>query len=389
MKKDVVIIGGGPAGLTAAYEFLTKSPDNYNVTVLEASNMLGGISKTVSYNGNRMDMGGHRFFSKVPEVNAWWESMLPTQGSLPKDDKLLERTSNTVPNGPDPEKTDLVMLRRNRVSRIYFNTKFFDYPISFKLDTILNMGLGNTFIAGMSYIKSSIFKREENSLEDFFINRFGSKLYHMFFENYTENLWGRHPSQISADWGAQRVKGLSISSILKDMFSKLFHIKQSKVETSLIEEFSYPKLGPGQLWEVVGSKVFQLGGTILFNCEAINFTQSEDKITGVTYIHDTKETTISCDYLLSSMPLKDLVAGLPNVPNNCITIANGLPYRDFMTLGVLVSSLNLINKTKIRTINNIIPDNWVYVHDKGIKMGRFQVFNNWSPYMVSDPTNTV
>ena len=183
--KKVLIIGAGPAGLTAAYELLSKSKD-FEVIVLEESDCFGGISRTVNYKGNRMDMGGHRFFSKVPEVNEWWEKMLPTQGAMPYDDILLGRTSTTIDGGPDPEKTDRVMLRRNRLSRIFFNSNFFDYPISLKFETIKNMGFGTTIVVGFSYLKTVFFKREEKSLEDFYINRFGKKLYSMFFEHYTQ-----------------------------------------------------------------------------------------------------------------------------------------------------------------------------------------------------------
>ncbi len=190
-------------------------------------------------------MGGHRFFSKVPEVNEWWEKMLPVQGALPNDNVALGRTSTVVDGGPDPEQSDRVMLRRNRLSRIFFNAKFFDYPVSLKFETIKNMGLGTTIVVGFSYLNTVFHKRKEKSLEDFYINRFGKKLYSMFFENYTENLWGRHPGEISSEWGAHRVKGLSIKAVLKDIFGKIFNKKNRKVETSLIKEFAYPKLGPG------------------------------------------------------------------------------------------------------------------------------------------------
>ena len=216
-KKKVIIIGGGPAGLTAGYELLDKSKD-YDVVILEESKVFGGISRTVNYKGNRMDMGGHRLFSKVPEVNEWWEKMLPTQGALPYDDKKLHREKPLVENGPDPEKEDKVMLVRQRVSRIYYLKKFFDYPITMKPQTFKNMGLKRTIASGCSYMKSAIVKKPDDSLENFYINRFGKKLYSMFFEGYTEKLWGRHPRDISADWGAQRVKGLSISAVIKDMF---------------------------------------------------------------------------------------------------------------------------------------------------------------------------
>lgn len=387
--KKVIVIGAGPAGLTAAYELLDKSND-YEVIVLEESNTFGGISRTVNHNGNRMDMGGHRFFSKVPEVNEWWEKMLPTQGKLSKDDILLHREGTVVDGGPDPEQSDRVMLRRNRLSRIFFNNKFFDYPVSLKWETLKNMGFGTTIVVGFSYLKSVIFKRKENSLEDFYINRFGKKLYSMFFENYTENLWGRHPSCISPEWGAQRVKGLSIVTILKDMFGKLFHSKNRKVETSLIEEFAYPKLGPGQLWEITADEIQKKGGIILKNAKVIKVLKNDkDQLTGVVYELDGNQITVQGDYVISSMPVKDLVKSMNNVPKQYADIASGLPYRDYMTVGILVSKLNLKNETKIRTLGNIVPDDWVYVHDRNVKMGRFQVYNNWSPYLVKDVEHTV
>ena len=386
--KKVIVIGAGPAGLTAAYELLNKSKE-YEVTVLEESNTFGGISRTVNYKGNRMDMGGHRFFSKVPEVNAWWEKMLPTQGAMPFDDVELNRTSTVKDGGPDPEKEDRVMLRRNRLSRIYFNQKFFDYPVSLKIETIKNMGFFTTIVVGFSYLKSIFFKRKEKSLEDFYINRFGKKLYSMFFENYTENLWGVHPREISPEWGAQRVKGLSITAVLKDMFGKMFHKKNRKVETSLIEEFAYPKFGPGQLWEITASEIEKMGGTIIQNARVVGLKKQNEVIDSVTYEKDGKKITISGDYVLSSMPVKDLVEGLNQVPQNVLKIASGLQYRDYMTVGVLVSKLALKNETKIKTIGNIVPDNWVYVHDKTVKMGRFQIYNNWSPYMVKEIQNHV
>ena len=388
-RKKVIIIGAGPAGLTAAYELLEKS-DKYDVVILEESNSFGGISRTVNYKGNRMDMGGHRFFSKVPEVNEWWEKMLPTQGKKSKDDILLKRKSSLVKGGPDPEKSDLVMLRRNRLSRIFFKNKFFDYPVSLKWSTIKNMGFVTTILVGFSYLKSVIFKRKEKSLEDFYINRFGKKLYSMFFENYTENLWGRHPRDISPEWGAQRVKGLSIITIVKDIFGKLFLKKNRKVETSLIEEFAYPKYGPGQLWELTATKIKKMGGEIIKNAQVVKLHKNaKDIITDVTYVQRGEEINIKGDIFISSMPLKDLVAGMNDIPNKIRKIAKGLPYRDYMTVGVLLNKLNLKNETNIKTVGNIVPDDWVYVHDKKVKMGRFQIYNNWSPYLVKDLKKTI
>lgn len=387
--KKALVIGGGPAGLTAAYELLKQGKD-IEVTVFEESDCFGGISKTVNYNGNRMDMGGHRFFSKIPEVNAWWDNLLPMQGSPTYDDILLNRSGFLAEGGPDPEKEDRVMLTRHRVSRIYFNDKFYDYPISLKPETFKNFGLITTLQVGFSYLASVFHKLPEDNLENFYINRFGRKLYSMFFEYYTENLWGRHPSEIDASWGAQRTKGLSIFAIIKDVFGRIFKIKNRKVETSLIEEFKYPKLGPGQLWEVAAAEIERMGGTILKQARVTRLHKNENNIiTSLTYEKDGAEHTISGDYIISSMPVKDLVAGINDVPENEARIAAGLPYRDYMTLGVLVPRLNLVNQTNIRTVSNIVPDCWVYVQDRRVKLGRFQIYNNWSPYMIKDLEHTV
>lgn len=303
--KKVLIIGAGPAGLTAAYELL-KQDKGYEVMVFEESNDFGGISKTVNYKGNRMDMGGHRFFSKIPEVNEWWEAMLPMQGSLSWDDRKLNREIPLIEGGPNPETSDKVMLFRNRVSRIFFDDKFYDYPISLKPDTFKNMGFLNTVLVGLSYMKAVFVKKPEDNLENFYINRFGKKLYSMFFEYYTENLWGRHPREIDASWGRQRVKGLSILAVLKDVMGKIFVGSNRKVETSLIEQFKYPKLGPGQLWDVTAEEVIRMGGSILKNAKVVQIHKNSDNmIVALTYEKDGDRITVEGDYVISSMPVKD------------------------------------------------------------------------------------
>lgn len=384
MKKKVVIIGAGPAGLTAGYELLNKSKD-YKVVILEESNSIGGISRTVNYKGNRMDIGGHRFFSKDPEVMEFWNNILPLQGSPSFDDKKLDRKKNIASEGPDPEVEDRVMLVRNRISRIYYLKKFFDYPISLKLQTFTNMGAGRTIKSGFSYLKSMVVKKKEDSLENFYINRFGKQLYSMFFEKYTEKLWGRHPSEISADWGSQRVKGLSIWAVIKDML----HIGKKK-ETSLIEEYIYPKFGPGQLWETVASEITNKGGEVKLNHQVVKINTNGKKIESVVCTVGGREEVIKGDIFISSMPLKDLVLGFDcKLPPKVKKVATGLPYRDFVTIGLLVKKLNLKNTTKIKTLNNIVPDCWIYVQEPDVKLGRIQIFNNWSPYMVKKPEETV
>ena len=390
--KKAVIIGAGPAGLTAAHELLEKT--DVAPTVLEATAKIGGISQTVNYNGNRMDIGGHRFFSKSQDVMDWWRRMMPMQGAPAQDDILLGRHKELAQGGPDPEREDRVMLIRDRVSRIFFLKHFFDYPISVKYQTFANMGLWRTVKAVCGYLGARVSKREETSLENFYINRFGKPLYQMFFEDYTEKVWGVHPSKLGADWGSQRVKGLSIMSIIKDAIVRPFRsrgIDQKKVETSLIEEFIYPKYGPGQLWETVAEDVRSRGGEIRMESEVTGINIENGRVVSVDVTTDGEVRNEPCDYLLSSMPVKDLVAALRgiNVPENVRKVASELPYRDFITVGLLVKGLKIKNSTKIKTYKGRIPDTWIYVQERNVKVGRLQIFNNWSPYMVADYENTM
>lgn len=390
--KRVIIIGAGPAGLTAAYQILKASKET-EVVILEASDAIGGISRTFEYHGNRMDIGGHRFFSKDQRVMELWNEIMPLQGAPAKDDRLLGRHRRLAESGPDPEAEDEVMLIRNRVSRIFFLRKFFDYPISMKAQTFRNMGLKRTWRAGWGYIGSALHKRKEDNLENFYINRFGKPLYEMFFEDYTTKVWGVHPSEIAADWGAQRVKGLSLSKavgeILAKPFKKLFHSK--KVETSLIEEFYYPKFGPGQLYETMARRIEEMGGKILFRHTVKHIDIRDHAIAGIVAETDGGSARFEGDVYLSSMAIKDLYEcfGKESVDPRVYDVATHLLYRDFITVGLLLPRLKIKNETKTATVGNIVPDCWIYIQERDVKVGRVQVFNNWSPYLVSDPENTV
>ncbi|MBP5786486.1 MAG: NAD(P)/FAD-dependent oxidoreductase [Kiritimatiellae bacterium] len=379
--KTAIVIGAGPAGLTAAWELRRKSPD-WRVVVLEESPEIGGISRTAVCGDCRIDIGGHRFFSKSQAVNDLWSALMPLQGKPSKDDILLDRPVQLAAGGPDPEKEEIVMLRRNRVSRIYYNRHFLDYPISIKPATFAAMGLVQTWKAGWSYLRSAVSKRPEKSLEDFYVNRFGRVLYSMFFEDYTQKLWGIHPSEIDPSWGAQRVKGLSLWKALLNVFIP----KGGKRETSLIEEFFYPKRGPGQLWETLANRLAADGVEVRRNARVAGVQTDGGRVSAVSLADG---TTLPCDAVFSSMPVKDLVAAFGNAPDDVARVAAALPYRDFVTVGLLVDKLAIRNQTKLKTLNGIVPDTWIYVQDRGVRMGRIQIFNNWSPYMVDDVTKHV
>ena len=390
--KVAVIAGAGPAGLTAAYELLKQT--DIKPIVCEKTAAIGGISQTVQYHGNRMDIGGHRFFSKSDRVMQWWQQVMPLQAQPSKDDILLSETEkNFAPQGPDPEKEDRTMLLRRRVSRIFFLRKFFDYPISMKKETFFNMGFVRMMRAGFGYLWACVHKLPETSLENFYINRFGRPLYEMFFEDYTTKVWGVHPSNLGADWGSQRVKGLSVIAVLKDMWRKNFGTKDTaEVETSLIEQFIYPKYGPGQLWEIVAKEVERMGGEIRMQAVVSGIQIEKGKVSGITITDaEGKQETIACDYFLSTMPIKDLLPALKGieVPTEVAKVAAELPYRDFITVGLLVNKMKIKNETKLRTYAQRVPDTWIYIQERDVKIGRLQIFNNWSPYLVKDYEHTM
>lgn len=389
-KKRVAIIGAGPAGLTAAYEIIKQG--GAVPVLLEESDVVGGISRTVNCGGNRMDIGGHRFFSKSERVMRWWCDVMPMQAAPALDELLMG--ASPVSAAPDPQRDDCVMLRRRRVSRIFFLKKFFPYPLSLKLSLLRNMGVCRALSAAWGYFVARLRPRVEASLEDFYINRFGRPLYELFFEDYTRKVWGVHPSRLGAEWGSQRVKGLSVWALIKDVLTRKNDgdLAQKEVETSLIGEFLYPKHGPGQLWELVAEKVVASGGVLLRGHSVVRVDVRDNRaVSVVCSLGDGSQRTIECDALFSSMPLKGLVAALHGVvvPSAVASVAEALPYRDFMTVGLLVTELDIKNTTSLRTYAGRIPDTWIYIQERGLKVGRIQVFNNWSPYMVADFKNTM
>jgi len=395
-NKVAVIIGAGPAGLTAAYELLQKT--QIKPIIFEFSDQVGGISKTVNYKGNRIDIGGHRFFSKSNRIIRWWLNILPLQGAPSVDDIKLGRDIplSKEPGAPDPQKTDKTMLVRRRLSRIFAFRRFFSYPVSLSVKTLTNLGLLRVVRILASYIKGRIFPiAHERNLEDFFINRFGKELYLTFFKSYTEKVWGIPCTQISPDWGAQRIKGLSIRktithAIKKILFPREASLEQKGTETSLIEQFMYPKFGPGQMWEEVACKITQKSGEIHLNSEVVGIQQQQGKIVAVTVQNRTtgEQTVVKGDYFFSTMPIKELIGVLsPPAPLEVREVAENLMYRDFITVGLLLKRLKVKNETKIKTLNNLVPDNWIYIQEEDVMMGRIQIFNNWSPYMVKDENN--
>ena len=362
-NKTACIIGAGPAGLTAAMELLTAT--DIKPVILEMTGDIGGISKTVNYKGNRIDIGGHRFFSKSDRVMQFWQDVMPQENSNQKSGSA-----------------DTLMIVRNRLSRILFMRNFFNYPLSLNIDTLRKLGVIKTVKIGFSYLKSRITPiNPEVTLEDFFINRFGRELYSTFFRDYTEKVWGVACKDISKEWGNQRVKGLSIRKVISHAITKHFvkqTLSQKNVETSLIDRFLYPKYGPGHLWEQVAKRITERGGEIKLYHQVIGLEMEGQDIRAVRALNtQTGQITVfPKDAVLSSMPVRDLISALgEKVPSEIKEVARGLLYRDFITVGVLVPVEKCIH----------LPDNWIYVQEKDVKVGRIQVFNNWSPYMVHNP----
>ncbi|HEY0786358.1 MAG TPA: NAD(P)/FAD-dependent oxidoreductase [Acidobacteriaceae bacterium] len=420
-EQTAVIIGAGPAGLTAALEFCRRS--HIRPIVLESSQRIGGISCTIQYKGNRIDIGGHRFFSKSDRVMDWWTELMPIAAEGAGEEFAIkyqnqERSVRRSASGQRPgfafagsgdsggvavaeEDQDLVMLVRPRKSRIYFLRSFFDYPLSLSGATLRQLGPVRMIRIGLSYVRARLFpRREEKTLEDFLVNRFGRELYLTFFKSYTEKVWGVPCEQISAAWGAQRIKGLSLRTALVHFFKKAFSrskpqgqtradLAQKGTETSLIEQFLYPRLGPGQLWEHVAGLVREMGGEVRLGWRVVKLHVDGDRIAAVEAESPGGEVvTLPGDFFFSTMPIRELMGILDTPPQKPIpasirAIADGLVYRDFITVGLLVDRL-LVTEPD----GGPLKDTWIYIQEPDVLVGRLQIFNNWSPYLVSDPSKT-
>jgi protoporphyrinogen oxidase len=394
-KKIAVIAGAGPAGLTAALELLRQS--DITPIVFETDTQVGGISKTINYRGNRMDLGGHRFFSKSDWVMRWWQEILPIAQNNTWDSGDLRihyqgQSRALTPEAISPSRSDDVLLVRQRLSRIFYRRRFFDYPLAFNASTLRNLGAIETLKIGLSYGRAKLTPRmSEISLEDFFINRFGNRLYQTFFRDYTEKVWGVPCTDISAEWGAQRIKGLSVSKAIGHAISRPFRnskdASQKGTETSLIERFLYPKFGPGQMWEEVSRRVVRLGGQVGLGQKIVGVEHQDSRVTAVNVLDAATKCIrrVACNYFISSMPVRDLVRYLRPQEANTLRVAEQLPYRDFMTVGLLLRRMRSAGNGRGDPKNGMPPDNWIYVQESDVKVGRLQVFNNWSPALVADP----
>lgn len=391
-KQKVIIIGAGPAGLTAGLHILELSKDQFEVIILEHGSSVGGLSRTHNYKGNRMDIGGHRFFSKSDRVMQWWQNLMPIDHDMHSESEAVEisyqgkKKEINIQNSEslahkESRKNGTVMLIRKRLSRIYYLRRFFSYPINLSEETLRLLGPIRLVKIGTSYVYSRLFPiRNERSLQDFLINRFGNELYRTFFKDYTEKVWGVPCEQISAEWGAQRIKGLSITKAIVHALRPRkgkSGIAQKKTETSLIERFMYPRLGPGQMWELVAEKIKAAGGKIEFGIEVLGMDVESTSVRSLKVRKSNgDEEVITADYVISSMPVKDLVKGVrPLPPENIRKIADGLVYRDFITVGLLIKKFK--NDAQLK-------DNWIYIQERDVKIGRLQIFNNWSPDLVDD-----
>jgi protoporphyrinogen oxidase len=389
MTRYAIIVGAGPAGLTAAYELLQRT--DLIPIVVESDLQVGGISKTVRFQQYRMDIGGHRFFSKSDRVMQWWLDHLPLErqpeGAVQFSYHGKSRSTETAADAPDANVDDLVMLVRQRHSRIFYAGHFFDYPISLSPDTLIKLGFQRAVRIGATYLWRTVRPlRPEENLEQFLINRFGDELYRTFFKSYTEKVWGVECQKISAAWGAQRIKDVSVGRAIRDWVGKRFgrrdgSIDQKQTSTSLVERFLYPKYGPGQLWEEIARLVEAAGGTVLLRHTAVAIHREGNRITGVDVRDETTGTAkrLEGDYYFSTMPVSTLATALsPPPPEPVLSIAQQLQYRDFVTVGLLVRRMSI---REGQGPLGLPPDTWLYIQEPSVRLGRLQIYNNWSPFM--------
>lgn len=345
-RKKVVIIGAGPAGLTAAYQLCKE---NVESVVLEKDEVVGGISRTVNYKNYLFDIGGHRFFTKVKAVEEMWYEVMGEEK----------------------------FLRRSRLSRIYYNKKFFYYPLK-AFNALFGLGIINSLLTVGSYAKAQMFPiKDETSFEDWVCNRFGKRLYNTFFKTYTEKVWGIPCNEISADWAAQRIKGLSLIATVKNALLASRPQNKSDVIKTLIDAFDYPERGPGQMWEMVADSIQTKGSELKLKSGVEKILWRENEITGLEISRDGRREFVAGTDFISSMPVQELVRKMePEVPEEVRQAADKLGYRDFLTVSLIINKADLFD------------DNWIYIHDSAVKVGRIQNFKNWSPFMVPDQSKT-
>jgi protoporphyrinogen oxidase len=384
--RRAIIIGAGPAGLTAALELLKRT--DLVPTVLDRGTEVGGLASTRVHRGNRIDLGGHRFFTKSDRVLDWWLDLLPLEPGASLDGLAYRGQSSAFDRAaPDRDDRERVMLVRERQSRILYDQNLYRYPIRLDRNTLEQLGIRKVARIGATYARAAAFPRPEHSLEDFFVNRFGRELYETFFRSYTEKVWGVPCSAISAEWGAQRVKGLDVKKVLAHELRRRLGRPEARVETSLVERFLYPRLGPGQMWEEATRRIEARDGEVLLGQAVVGLETESGRVTAVVSrdLATGEERRHEAALVFSTTSIQELVRMLDTRPPGAVeAIAEGLQYRDFLTVGLDVERLRLGEGRSAGRIK----DNWIYVHEPSVKVGRIQIFNNWSPAMVADPDRT-
>jgi protoporphyrinogen oxidase len=378
--QDIIVIGAGPAGLTAADEVLRRGLGR--PVVLEADGIVGGLSRTVEHHGNRLDIGGHRFFSKDAGVMRRWQELLPLQGAPAPDQEPA--AGRLAPGGPDPATTDPVMLWRGRRSRIHFHGRLLPYPLTLGWETFRLLGPGRlaSFLADYAIARAA--PRPERTLADFYINRFGGALYRAFFRDYTAKVWGTPATAMRPDWGAQRVRSLSVGEVLRHALRRRRDrsLAQRDTATSLIESFLYPKFGPGQLWERLAAQVVAGGGRLCLHRRVDRLELSDGRVIAVGSVDPRtgERERHPAAAVISTMPVDELVAALGDAaPAAVQAVGRGLRYRAFITVGLRADRCHLPGSAAP------VRDNWIYVQDRDRRLARLQFFHNWSPYLVAVP----